>query len=196
MIPQIISIEGVDGAGKTSLARELKKALNYEVLDLNTQMVAPSSGSALVDWLEEGQRIRSCPDFDRDSWRVAAVALETLHFAGAKAILDRTTLSCWAYQQRNDPDLRYLEQVICHVKPTIILLDTEVDECMKRDKQAAQRWGWEGLNWQRHRMLASAECFAKRGVPVITVHRSKAPASSICRSVLKEMGAPRDFFEA
>lgn len=194
MTPQIISIEGIDGAGKTSLARELKKALNYEVLDLNTQMVAPTSGSALVDLICKDSLDTGAPDFDRDSWRVAAVALETLYLAGANAILDRTTLSCWTYQQRNDPDLRYLEQVICHVKPTIILLDTDVDECMKRDKQAAQRWGWEGLNWQRHRMLASAECFAKRGVPVITVHRSKAPASSICRSVLKEMGVVSEYF--
>lgn len=195
MIPKIISIEGIDGAGKTSLAGELSKALGYKALDLNTQMVAPTSGSSLLDLLGVDLPNKSCPDFDRDSWRVAAVALETLHFANASAILDRTTLSCWAYQQRHDKDLRYLEQVICHVNPTIILLDTDVDECMKRDKDAAQNWGYEGLTWQRHRMLAAADCFARRGVPVITVHRSKAPASSICRSVLKEMGVSRDFFQ-
>lgn len=164
----LISIEGIDGAGKTSLARELSGLLEFDLIDLNTQMVTPNRDSC---------------DFDRDSWRVAAVALEALHFAHADAILDRTTLSCWAYQQRNDRDLPYLEQVIEHVKPIIVMLDTSVEVCRKRDLEAAKRWSWEQMNWQRHRMLASGEAFRARGVPYMRVKPGDGCAENIAIAV-------------
>lgn len=176
----IISIEGIDGSGKTTLCKALSKKLKIPVLDLNTQMVEP--------------RVSKCgsgkPYFNRDSWRVAAVALETLHLAGADAILDRTTLSCWAYQQRRDPDLTYLEQVIEHVKPYIVLVDTPIDSCRVRDPEAAERWSREELIWQKHRMLASAECFRERGVPFTTVSGHVDPGNNvyIIREWLKSEG--------
>ena len=164
----LISIEGIDGAGKTSLANELHSLLEFDVLDLNTQMVAPNPARV---------------QFDRDSWRVAAVALEALHFAHADAILDRTTLSCWAYQQRHDLNLPYLEQVIEHVKPIIVMLDTSVEVCRKRDLEAAKRWSWEQMNWQRHRMLASGEAFRARGVPYMRVKPGDGCAENIAIAV-------------
>lgn len=163
----LISIEGIDGAGKTSLAKKMSDLLEFDLLDLNTQMVEPDIICS----------------FDRDSWRVAAVALESLHFAHADAILDRTTLSCWAYQQRGDLNLHYLEQVIEEVKPIIVMLDTPVDVCCERDPDAATRWSWEELNWQRHRMLASGEAFRHRGVPYMRVKPGSNSAEEIALAV-------------
>lgn len=176
----IISIEGIDGAGKSTLCYKLSEKLGFPVLDLNKDMLEP--------YVYTHAQCKMLPSFDRDSWKVAAVALETLHLAGANAILDRTTLSCWAYQQRNAPNIAYLEQVIKHVKPVIVMLDTDVNTCLERDPDVAKvGWGYDDLVFQKHRMLASAECFANCGVPVITIHNSKTTATNICDSVMKEL---------
>lgn len=118
--------------------------------------------------------------------------METLYAAGANAILDRTTLSCWAYQQRNDANLEYLAQVIKHVKPVILMLDTDIDTCLERDRGVIERgWGYDDLVYQKHRMLAASECFARAGVPVMTLHHlSDISTRDICKIVvgnLKEM---------
>jgi len=177
----IISIEGVDGAGKSTLANKLSEAIGYPILDMNVDMIKPQSYSS-------GDMKCSAPNFDRDSWKVAAVTIEALHLAGANAILDRTTLSCWAYQQRRDSNLAYLEQIIKHVRPVIVVLDTDIKTCLKRDKDLRSiGWGFEELTFQKHRMLASAECFSNSGVPVITIHQSKSSSIAICESVVKQM---------
>lgn len=179
----IISIEGVDGAGKSTLAKHLGDELGFPILDLNKDMLEPYE-------CVHGY-CKSTPIFDRDSWKVAAVAMETLHAAGANAILDRTTLSCWAYQQRNDANIEYLAQVIKHVKPVILMLDTDIDVCLERDKGVIKRgWRYDDLVYQKHRMLAASECFAHAGVPVITLSLRKISAEDMCKIVmwkLKEM---------
>lgn len=174
----IISIEGVDGAGKSTLAKHLSNELGFPVLDLNKDMLEP------YEYVHNN--CKSTPIFDRDSWKVAAVAMETLHAAGANAILDRTTLSCWAYQQRNDVDLEYLAQVIKHVKPVIVMLDTDVDTCMERDPDVRKvGWEYDDLVYQKHRMLAASECFARAGVPVMTPHHlSEISTEDICKIVV------------
>ena len=180
----IISIEGIDGAGKSTLAARLSEELGFPILDLNKDMLEP--------YEYEHNNCKSTPNFDRDSWKVAAVAIETLHTAGANAILDRTTLSCWAYQQRNDANLEYLAQVIKHVKPVIVMMDTDVDTCMERDPDICKvGWGYDDLVYQKHRMLAASECFAHAGVPIITLHHlGKVSERDMCKIVvenLKEM---------
>lgn len=180
----IISIEGVDGAGKSTLTKYLSDKLGFPILDLNKDMLEPYECVH--------NNCKSTPNFDRDSWKVAAVAIETLHAAGANAILDRTTLSCWAYQQRNDANLEYLAQVIKHVKPVIVMLDTDIDTCIERDQDVIKRgWGYDDLVYQKHRMLAASECFARAGVPVMTLHHlSDISTRDICKIVvgnLKEM---------
>lgn len=176
----IISVEGIDGAGKSTLCRKLSDKLGFPILDLNKDMLEP--------YTYTHEQCKILPSFDRDSWKVAAVALETLYLASANAILDRTTLSCWAYQQRNAPNIAYLEQVIKHVKPVIVMLDTDVNTCLERDPDVAKvGWGYDDLVFQKHRMLASAECFANCGVPVIIIHNSKTTATNICDSILKEL---------
>ena len=181
----IISIEGIDGAGKSTLAARLSEELGFPVLDLNKDMLEPYEYA-------HGKSIYSAPCFDRDSWKVAAVAIQTLDRAGANAILDRTTLSCWAYQQRNDANLEYLAQVIKHVKPVILMLDTDVDICLERDQDVIERgWGYDDLVYQKHRMLAASECFARAGVPIITLHHlSNVSEGDMCKIIvenLKEM---------
>lgn len=180
----IISIEGVDGAGKSTLTKYLNDELGFPILDLNKDMLEP------YEYVHNNYK--STPNFDRDSWKVAAVAMETLHAAGANAILDRTTLSCWAYQQRNDANLEYLAQVIKHVKPVIVMLDTDIDTCLERDQDVIKRgWGYDDLVYQKHRMLAASECFARAGVPVMTLHHlSDISTRDICKIIvgnLKEM---------
>lgn len=179
----IISIEGVDGAGKSTLAKHLSNELGFPILDLNKDMLEPYEYAH--------NNYKSTPNFDRDSWKVAAVAMETLYAAGANAILDRTTLSCWAYQQRNDANLEYLAQVIKHVKPVILMLDTDIDICLERDQDVIKRgWGYDDLVYQKHRMLAASECFARAGVPIITLHPRKSSTEGTCKIVvgnLKEM---------
>lgn len=180
----IISIEGVDGAGKSTLTKYLSDELGFPILDLNKDMLEPYECVH--------NNCKSIPYFDRDSWKVAAVAMETLYAAGANAILDRTTLSCWAYQQRNDANLEYLAQVIKHVKPVIVMLDTDVDTCIERDQDVIKRgWGYDDLVYQKHRMLAASECFARAGVPVMTLHHlSDISTRDICKIIvgnLKEM---------
>ena len=180
----IISIEGVDGAGKSTLAKHLSDELGFPILDLNKDMLEP------YEYVHNN--CKSTPNFDRDSWKVAAVAIETLYAAGANAILDRTTLSCWAYQQRNDANLEYLAQVIKHVKPVILMLDTDIDTCLERDPDVIKRgWGYDDLVYQKHRMLAASECFAHAGVPVMTLHHlSNLSTRDICKIIvgnLKEM---------
>ena len=177
----IISIEGIDGAGKSTLAARLSEELNFPILDLNKDMLEP------YEYIHGNLR-HSAPHFDRDSWKVAAVAMETLDLAGANAILDRTTLSCWAYQQRRDTDLEYLAQVIKKIKPVIIMLDTDVHTCLERDPDVRKvGWEYDDLVYQKHRMLAASECFANAGVPVLTLHQCKTSASNICKSVVKEL---------
>lgn len=180
----IISIEGVDGAGKSTLTKYLSDELGFPILDLNKDMLEP------YEYVHNN--CKSTPNFDRDSWKVAAVAIQTLDRAGANAILDRTTLSCWAYQQRTDPDLEYLAQVIKDVKPVIVMLDTDVDTCMERDPDICKvGWGYDDLVYQKHRMLAASECFAHAGVPIITLHHlGKVSERDLCKILvgnLKEM---------
>lgn len=177
----IISIEGIDGAGKSTLAACLSEELGFPVLDLNKDMLKPYE-------YVHGNLRHSAPRFDRDSWKVAAVAIQALDLAGADAILDRTTLSCWAYQQRKDSDLEYLAQVIKDVKPVIVMLDTDVDTCMERDPDVRKvGWEYDDLVYQKHRMLAASECFAHAGVPVLALHQSQASASNICKAIVKEL---------
>ena len=177
----IISIEGIDGAGKSTLAARLSEELGFPVLDLNKDMLEPYKYS-------HSGLYRSAPKFDRDSWKVAAVAIQTLDLAGANAILDRTTLSCWAYQQRKDSNLEYLAQVIKNVKPVIVMLDTDVDTCMERDPDVRKvGWEYDDLVYQKHRMLAASECFARAGVPVLTLHQCKTSASNICKAIMKDL---------
>lgn len=177
----IISIEGIDGAGKSTLAARLNEELGFPILDLNKDMLEPYE-------YVHGKFRHSAPHFDRDSWRVAAVALETLDLAGANAILDRTTVSCWAYQQRHDKDLEYLAQVIRKVKPVIVVLDTDVETCMERDPDVRKvGWEYDDLVYQKHRMLAASECFARAGVPVLTLHQCKTSASNICKAIVKDL---------
>lgn len=174
----IISIEGVDGAGKSTLAKHLSDELGFPILDLNKDMLEP------YEYVHG--HCKSTPIFDRDSWKVSAVAMETLYAAGANAILDRTTLSCWAYQQRNDANLEYLAQVIKHVKPVIVMLDTDIDTCIERDQDVIKRgWGYDDLVYQKHRMLAASECFARAGVPVMTLHHlSDLSTRDICKIIV------------
>ena len=80
----IISIQGIDVAGKSTLAARLSEELGFPVLDLNKDMLEPYEYA-------HGKSICSAPCFDRDSWKVAAVAIQTLDRAGANTILDRTT---------------------------------------------------------------------------------------------------------
>ena len=78
--------------------------------------------------------------------------------------------------------------MIKDVKPVIVMLDTDVDTCMERDPDVCKAgWGYDDLVYQKHRMLAASECFARAGVPVLTLHQCKTSASNICKAIVKDL---------
>lgn len=143
----ILSIEGIDGAGKTMSIIKLSESLGVPFVDLNTAL--PPTRCLNVD-----------------SWQGACYLIAAMSQSNMDVILDRTTLSYWAYEQRNDSYLEYLEKLIKDVKPFILLFDCDVNTARKRDPESAKLFSYEEMTWQRHRMLASAECFENSGVPV------------------------------
>lgn len=157
----IISVEGIDGVGKTTLCKKLAEKLGFVYLDMDKQLVAPEA------YYYHG--IQTTPNINRGDWRISAYAINLFSLTGTNVVLDRGSLSSWAYEQRGDKNLEYLAQVCVACKDDLLILIMVDDEeaCFSRDKGVAKRgWTVDDLIYQQMRMMAAASCLDRRGVKV------------------------------
>ena len=157
----IISIEGIDGVGKTTVCKILSDSLGYKYLDMDKQLTIPRRDA-------QGH----VPDINRGDWRISAYAIDLFSLSDTDVVLDRGTLSSWAYEQRNEPDLDYLAQVCEEQKDDLIIVLLVGDEnvCFQRDSGVAERgWTVDDLTVQQNRMINAAHMLRLRGVKVLCI---------------------------
>lgn len=156
----IISVEGIDGVGKTTLCKVLSDSLGYSYLDMDKQLTLP----------EQSVHDGYIPDINRGDWHISAYAIDLFSLSKTDVILDRGTLSSWVYEQRNDRDLDYLAQVCKNRKDDLLIILILGDEnvCFQRDSGVAARgWTIEDLSEQQNRMINAAYMLSFDGVNVL-----------------------------
>lgn len=157
----IISVEGIDGVGKTTLCKKLAEKLGFVYLDMDKQLVAPKT------YYDHG--IQTIPNINRGDWRISAYAINLFSLTETNVVLDRGSLSSWAYEQRGDKNLEYLAQVCvaCKDDLLILIMIDDAEACFSRDKGVAKRgWTVYDLVYQQMRMMAAASCLDRRGVNI------------------------------
>lgn len=158
----IISIEGIDGTGKTSLGIRLSKSLNCPYLDMDTELIAPR------EFVDAGGVVR-IPEINRGAWEISAYAINLFQLTNQTVVLDRGSLSSWAYEQRRDVNLEYLAQVCESCEDLVIfLLVCELRTSFMRDGRLPEGMDAE-LGAQADRMQNAALALRHRGVKVYII---------------------------
>lgn len=178
----IISVEGIDGVGKTTVCKILSDSLGYKYLDMDKQLTVPR------------QDIQGhVPDINRGDWRISAYAIDLFSLSNTDVVLDRGTLSSWAYEQRDEPDLDYLAQVCKERKDDLLIVFLVGDEnvCFQRDPGVAERgWTVDDLNMQQNLMINAAHMLRLHGVKVLCIR--DADAIQVVYSIKEFLGDKND----
>ncbi len=193
---RLIVIEGIDGSGKSTIARELVRALPWNGLGPDAPLLACEPGgtefgdrirSAMVDLDERPSPLALTHAFIAARAQLFATSVHQALVCGGVVISDRSFISSMVYQGRDPNDMMEIMSanmpVVNHYQAwpdRIILLDLPAEMAMSRSKGVDDPGGYDTDSVAKHEARRLNYLFATRivgelmgcGVTVIDASRA------------------------